>query len=162
LRERLLPIQKVVDAEPVLSAAMLAMLREEAREVLCPIGIALATAMPSGSAPRRATGYAITPRGRRALDAGALQEGARRALEVLAGRPREAAALRKRCGNLDLSDLERDGLVVRTAVERSPVAQPARERVAELAAGVAAEAAAGEALGGKRSPSPPTLPPRPP
>jgi primosomal protein N' (replication factor Y) len=146
LRERLLPIQKVVDAEPVLSAAMLAMLREEAQEVLCPIGIALAAALPSGSAPRRATGYAITPRGRRALDAGALQEDARRVLEALATRPRQAAALRKRCGTLDLSDLERDGLVVRTAVELSPAAQPARERIAELVEGVDAETAASEAL----------------
>ena len=45
---RLLPIESMVDLEPALSKAMLEMLREAATEVLCPFGIALATALPAG------------------------------------------------------------------------------------------------------------------
>ncbi|MBW2543068.1 MAG: hypothetical protein JRF15_13360, partial [Deltaproteobacteria bacterium] len=63
---RLLPIESVVDLEPALSTAMLEMLREAAAEVICPFGIALATALPAGSAPRTTAGYAITGTGRAA------------------------------------------------------------------------------------------------
>ena len=45
-------------------------LRDAAAEVLCPIGIALATALPAGSAPRVSRGFALTARGSAALAGG--------------------------------------------------------------------------------------------
>ena len=57
-------IERILDLEPVVSASMLAILRDAAEEVLCPIGIALATALPAGTAPRIQRGYAATARGR--------------------------------------------------------------------------------------------------
>ncbi len=91
----LLPIEQVVDPEPVLSEAMLAILREAAAEVLCPLGIALASALPSGSAPRVARGYALSTRGREALRAGAVRGQAARVLENLAAAARPRAGLRR-------------------------------------------------------------------
>jgi primosomal protein N' (replication factor Y) len=50
------PLHALLDPEPVLSEAMLRMLREAAAEILCPLGIALAVALPPGSAPRVSAG----------------------------------------------------------------------------------------------------------
>lgn len=63
------PIERVLDAEPALSASMLAMLREAADEFLSPIGMALATALPPGTPPRARLGFELSPRGRAALSA---------------------------------------------------------------------------------------------
>ena len=62
---QLLSIEKVVDPEPVLSGAMLSILRETARRVLCPIGIAVAAALPPGSAPRGASEAGVVAHQRR-------------------------------------------------------------------------------------------------
>jgi primosomal protein N' (replication factor Y) len=139
-------VEKIVDSDPVLSPSMLAMLREAAVEFLCPVGIALATALPAGSAPRLSRGLALTARGRAALASGALAAPARRLLEALRDGGRPLQALRRREGGSLLPDLERDGLVTPCDVERAPAARPATERIAELAAGVDPEAAAREAL----------------
>jgi primosomal protein N' (replication factor Y) len=140
-RGRLRPIDKIVDPQPVLSAEMIAFLREAADDVLCPIGLALATAIPSGSAPRVEPGYAITPRGREALSTDAVRAGASAMLEALATRPRSAAALHRRGERAELRELERDGLVVRRGVERAPAARPATERVVAVAPGIDIEGA---------------------
>ncbi len=143
----LLPIEQVVDPEPVLSEAMLAILREAASEVLCPLGIALATALPPGSAPRVARGYALTARGREALRAGAARGQAARLLENLADAARTRAGLR-RLGDPGLLDaLEADGLIVVRAIERGPAARAATQRVTEVAEGVDVEAAIPGSLG---------------
>ena len=63
-RRRLRSIENVIDSEPVLSAPLITILREEAEAVLCPLGIALAAAIPSGTAPRAVRGMELTPRGR--------------------------------------------------------------------------------------------------
>ncbi|MGH0029752.1 MAG: hypothetical protein ACQGVC_08170, partial [Myxococcota bacterium] len=65
-------VLRVLDAEPVLSETMLRMLRDAAEECLCPIGLALATALPAGSAPRLVRAWALTARGRAALASGAV------------------------------------------------------------------------------------------
>ncbi len=138
------PIEKLLDTEPVLSSAMLSILREAANDVLCPLGIALRAALPSGSAPRSVHGYAITPRGTEALRTGVLGGTAQRLLEDLARRPRSAARSRRLAEDAaaTLRDLERDGLLVRREIERGPAAREATERVAALAAGIDAEQAA--------------------
>jgi primosomal protein N' (replication factor Y) len=144
-RGRLLPIERVVDPEPVLSHAMITILRDTARDVLCPIGIALNAALPAGSAPRVVPGYAITPRGREALQTGALSEPARRILQILSSVACSLSALRRRGGRGaadTLHELGRDGLVVRAGVEQKPVARVATTREAALRPGVDVEAAA--------------------
>jgi primosomal protein N' (replication factor Y) len=139
-------LEKVIDPEPVLSASMLAILREAAAEVLCPIGIALATAVPSGSAPRRIPGFAITARGREALRSRAVRGPERAALEALAARPRSVADLRRRSPGAPLPALERDGLVARESLERGRPARPGRVRVMALSPDVDCEAAVRERL----------------
>jgi primosomal protein N' (replication factor Y) len=139
---RLLPIESVVDLEPVLSNAMLEMLREAATEVLCSFGTALATALPAGSAPRSARGYEITSNGRAALAAGAVAESDRPLLRALDGQPRARTYLSKLGSAKRLDAFERDGLVARTTLLRPAVAQIATTRSANLASGVDVEAAA--------------------
>ena len=138
---RLLPIECVVDLEPALSKAMLEMLREAATELLCPLGIALATALPAGSAPRTAAGYAITRNGRAALAASAVSESDRSLLGALDRQPRTRSYLRKFGGAKRLDALERDGLVIRTSLLRPAAAQFATIRTANLASGVDVEEA---------------------
>ena len=136
------PLRKIIDADPVLSETMIAILREEAAEVLCPVGLALAAAIPAGSAPRVESGLGLTPRGRAALEAGALPAEARALLECLLAAPRPTTALRRRFGADALDALQQDGLVAAQGVERGPTARAARVRVARVADGVAAAAAA--------------------
>jgi primosomal protein N' (replication factor Y) len=144
-RGPLLAIEKLVDSEPVLSHAMIAILRDTALDVLCPIGIALHSALPAGSAPRVVPGYAITPRGREALRTRAVRESARSILQTLSWGPCSLAALRRRGGRGVaelLRELARDGLAARAGVEQKPRARVATARVAALCPGVDAEAAA--------------------
>ena len=138
---RLLPIESAVDLEPALSEAMLEMLREAATEVLCPFGIALATALPAGSAPRTAAGYAITGGGRAALAACAVDASDRPLLEALDRRPRTRSYLGKFAAAKRLEAFERDRLVVRTSVLRPAAARIATIRTASLAPGVDVERA---------------------
>ncbi len=143
---RLLSIEAVVDLERVLSEAMLTMLREAATEVLCPFGIALATALPAGSAPRTIAGYAITRHGQAALAAAAVVESDRLLLEALDGRPRTRAYLSKLGDPKRLSAIERDGLVTRTCLLRPAVARIATIQHASLAPGVDVEVTAATIL----------------
>jgi len=143
---RLLPIEGVVDLEPLLSNAMLEMLREASTELLCPLGIALATALPAGSAPRAAAGFAITANGRAALAAGAVVKSDRSLLEALDGQPRTRAHLSKLGDARRLDAFERDGLVVRTSVLRPAAARFATIRKANVAPGVDVEAAVAKHL----------------
>ena len=143
---RLLPIESVVDLEPALSKAMLEVLREAATEVLCPFGIALATALPAGSAPRTAAGYAITPNGRAALAAGAVTERDRPLLEALDRQPRTRTYLSKLGSAKRLDAFERDGLVVRTSLLRPAAARFATIRTASVASGVDVEVAVATVL----------------
>jgi primosomal protein N' (replication factor Y) len=145
-RERLLPLEQVIDSEPVLSASMLTILREAAAEVLCPIGIAVATAVPAGSAPRQVSGLAITPRGREALRSRAVAGPTRAALEALSERPRSSADLRRRAPQACLPALERDGLVASRGLERRPAARPATVRVFAVAPGIDPETTARDEL----------------
>lgn len=132
---RLRALERIVDSQPVLSGQMLSVLREAAQAALCPLGIAIAAALPAGSAPRPQRAWQPTARGEEALRAGVLAPAARTLVEALArGRaPRGAAALRL------LRMLARDGLVASADTVASPRARETRVRIASLAPGVDAE-----------------------
>jgi len=143
---RLLPIESLVDLEPALSEAMLELLRNAANELLCPFGIALASALPAGSAPRSAAGYAIAPKGRAALAAAAVGEPERSLLAALERRPRTRSELGKLGDAKRIEALERDGLVFRTSLLRPATARHSTSRTARLAPGVDVEAVAATLL----------------
>ena len=105
----------VLDDEPVISTTMIAMLREEAARVLCPVGIALAAALPPGSTPRAVASLVLTPRGAAALEARLLPPDSLALLAELGRAPRTPALLRRRLPGADalLGPLEADGLVAR-------------------------------------------------
>jgi primosomal protein N' (replication factor Y) len=143
-RGALRPVEEILDTEPAVSPSMLGILREAAAEVLCPIGLALATALPPGSTPRAVRGYAITPRGRAALESGALRGASQALLAALADEPRSSAALRAACGRAAAQTLESlvgDNLVVGVDLPRGPAVRPGRERVAAAAPDLDLEAA---------------------
>jgi primosomal protein N' (replication factor Y) len=147
-RGRLRSIERVVDPEPVLSPSLITILREEAEAVLCPLGIALATAIPAGSAPRTLPGIELTPRGREALRLGVATGGALRVLRLLEDAPLAPRALRRRAGDDDalIPLLEKDGLLAPVALECGPRVRPARVRVASVRPGVRVQASCDEEL----------------
>jgi len=151
-RGRLRSIERVIDSEPVLSPSLITILGEEAEAVLCPLGIALAAAIPAGSAPRTLRAMDLTPRGREALRLGAASGDALRVLQLLEGGPLAPQVLRRRVGNAAsaLPLLEKDRLVVPVVLERSPRVRAACVRVATIRQGVSVEASCDEEL--KRAP----------
>jgi len=143
---RLRPLDAVIDSEPALSDTLLRILREEAAEILCPVGIAIAAALPPGSSPKSAAGWRLTARGHAALEAGALSGESAKPLRDLADRPRPATWLRRRAAPELLADLEHDGLIATLRLERAPAARAATTRRAALAPGVDTATAAAETL----------------
>ena len=143
-RGKLRPIASIVDPEPVLGPGLLAVLRELAADVLCPLGLALAAALPAGSAPRSRMVWLATPRGQEALRSGALRGPAAALLERLARRPLGAARPRALGAGVSaaLGALERDRLVRRAPLEAGPSARETRIRVARVAPGIDGEATA--------------------
>jgi primosomal protein N' (replication factor Y) len=142
------PLDSVLDADPVLSPALIEVLAEEARAVLCPIGMALAAALPPGSAPRSSRGLALSARGRAALEHGAASPAAQAVLTALAKRNRTPAELLRSSGAdaALLAALERDRLVEKAVVERGPRARPATLRMVRVADGVDVERVCSETL----------------
>ncbi len=146
-------IAGVVDQEPVVALPLMKLLAEAARDIFCPVGQALAHALPPGSTPRLARPWALTPRGERALAQGALANDARPILELLATRAQTAHALAKALPRLDvearLGGLARDGLVERRVEVRSAKARVPTERIVRVAldVDVDVEHAATEVLG---------------
>jgi len=137
---RLRSLERIVDPRPVLSPELMAVLREEAEAVLCPLGLALAAALPAGSAPRPERRHRPTARGREALARGAVKGPVRALLERLA---RTGAAPRGRQAGAMLRALQRDGLVETVEAEAGPRAREATLRVARLA-GTAGDGAGGD------------------
>jgi primosomal protein N' (replication factor Y) len=142
-RGRLRPLEAVLDDDPVLSTTMIAMLREEADRVLCPLGLALAAALPPGSGPRTVETLVLTPRGASALEARALPPASLALLGELSRAPRPPAALRRQlpdAGEL-LPPLEADGLVARRKSLAGARVRPRTEKMAARSQGLDAEAA---------------------
>jgi primosomal protein N' (replication factor Y) len=118
------PLEKVLDPEPAIAPALLEILREEAEDVLCPLGLALAAALPPGSLPRSASAIAMTPLGREALRSGAASGELQRLLERLAKGPRSAPVLRRHAVSAQaLRAATAEGLVERIAREPRPRAR---------------------------------------
>ncbi|UCE85624.1 MAG: primosomal protein N', partial [Deltaproteobacteria bacterium] len=142
------PLERLLDDEPVLSAALMDMLREAAADVLCPVGVALCTALPAGSPPAFERTYAATARGREALRRGAVRGDARALLEALAERARSAASLRRRDPSWPkrLRELLRDGLVREGSRDRAAGAPAGAVLRVAVAPGVDVEAAVAGAL----------------
>ncbi len=136
-KRQLRPLEAVLDAEPALPAPLVRAIEQEAHALLCPIGIAIAAALPPGAAPRSVRGLALSPRGEEALRSGALRGVAAQALALLGTGPRTAAWLAKRgiSGEL-VRQLERDDLLAQALVERGPAVRPALRHVAHVALGV--------------------------
>src|SRR5262245_50688939 len=112
------PLDQVLDPAPAIAPALVEILRDEADAVLCPLGLALAAALPPGSSPRPAPVFALAPRGREALRAGAARGEVQRLLERLQKGPRGAAALRRAgFAAAALAALVDQGLVERVARE---------------------------------------------
>ncbi len=133
---RLRDLEAVLDEEPVLAPRLLGVLQEEAEQLLCPLGVALAAAIPAGSSPRTRRLLAITPRGREARSRGALRGPAASLLECLEAGPRTPASLRARLGPEALepvADLLRDGLLAETTGVTSPAVRAAVVRVLSAA-----------------------------
>ena len=134
-------LRNVLDAEPVLSPAILSILEEAARATLCPYGLAVATALPAGSAPRVARHLVLTRRGELALESGAAKEPLRRLLEELKHRPASASSLARRTRASTgrpppVDELLRDGLVHWVEIEREPSAKIRTQRFARVRDGV--------------------------
>jgi primosomal protein N' (replication factor Y) (superfamily II helicase) len=141
--EGLRTLLRVIDTRSVVSPEMIRIVRDAADEVFCPIGLALACATPSGTAPRTARGFAATPRGREALARGALRADAREIVSFVADEARTARAIERRLpgsGPL-VRTLCRDGILAATSVAGREVRPPSL-RVVELAPGVDGETAA--------------------
>ena len=131
-------LDKVIDSSPVLSAEMMRMLRDAASEILCPVGIALTTALPRGSAPRVVRQLALSPRGERALRTGAVEGFARKVLSLLEGGPASPGSLARKVPQAQtmLHTLERDGLLMRVQQELAPSAKARSERTVSIAPGI--------------------------
>ncbi len=140
---KLRPIQKRLDATPVFPPRLLTALLEEAREVLCPPGVALAAALPPGGTPRTVRALALTPRGHEALRAGAIRREEAALLEWIGRRPRTPPEVLRRAPALSdrLAAWEQDGLVAAVFDERGPRSRVPRERWAALAPDADVEAA---------------------
>ncbi len=150
-RRRLASLERIVDGEPALSGEMLGCLIQAAKDVHCPLGLALATALPPGSAPRIVRHIGLTRRGSEALRARAVRGAAHSLLAKLAAGPRPAPSLEAEAGTRALlAELEADGLIERADLEARPSARPGSRRVASPTPDLDVETTCREALG--RSP----------
>ena len=140
--DRLREIEQIVDTEPVLSAEMIELLTAAARETLCPIGLAVATAIPSGSAPRVVRQLELTRRGEEAQKQGVVQGPARSIVERLADGARTPGEVSKSTPEAEgaIDSLLSDGLIRRTDRVVGPAARMSRIRIARLAEAIDVEA----------------------
>ena len=128
-------VLRVLDPDPVLSAELLDVLLSVARECLCSPGIALAAAVPSGTAPRILRRVSLLENGRRALQAGEARGEIGRVLWSLGKGPIPEARLRRRIPGATrlLAGLERIGWIAREVAEAPPRVQALTRRVYRIA-----------------------------
>lgn len=142
---RLRAVTRVLDPEPVLAPNWLRILEQAARDVFCPVGIALASALPAGSAPRVSRGVELTARGREALERGVLRAELQAPVAALQAGPKSLAAWKRAGGSpAAVRRLEREGLVRSVQWER-PGRTETRRQWATLAPGCRLDAALGDA-----------------
>jgi primosomal protein N' (replication factor Y) len=131
-------VVQVLDDEPVLPEALLEVLLRAARDALCPPGIALAAAVPPGTAPRPGVRVTLLPAGMRALERGELRGTLAQVLWALGKRARTESEIRTRFPSAvaALARLERLGLVARSATTDRPRVRARTERVYRRAPGL--------------------------
>src|SRR5262245_20764297 len=136
-------VLQVLDEEPVLPAELLGVVLRAARDALCPPGVALAAAVPPGTAPRPGTRVTLLPAGLRALERGELRGTLAKVMWALGKRPRSESELRARFPYAvpALAHLERLGFVSRTASTEPPRVRVQTERTYRLAPGLDLEQA---------------------
>jgi len=139
------PIERLIDNEPALSTQLLEVLQEEAHELLCPPGIALASALPAGSTPRATRVYTLSARGRSALASGAVRGSSRAALAALESGSLTAGKFRRQLsagetGEKLIETLQRDGLIRAEIREAPPAVRAASRRWLCPAAGIDSDA----------------------
>ncbi len=141
-------IEEILDPEPTLSSPMLQLLREAAADALCPIGLALAAALPPGSTRRPIRKFAPSPRGFEALRSGVARGSALEILRRVAEAPADAPALARRVANADdaIKTLLNDGLLRTIEGLREPRTRVSRERFAKIADGLDVDAVCEDSL----------------
>jgi primosomal protein N' (replication factor Y) len=131
-------VLRAIDAEPALPPALVGVLLQAARDALCPPGIALAAALPSGTSPRPARRLVLGDAGRRALTRGEARGRAAELLRALQTRSLAEATLRARFADLGgvFERLVQLGWVRRSAGGETPRVGAKTRRVYRLAPGL--------------------------
>ncbi|MFQ5699300.1 MAG: primosomal protein N' [Myxococcota bacterium] len=135
-------IQSVIDAEPVISAELMAVLLRAAEEALCPPGLALAAALPPGTAPRAVRQVTLLAGGRRALERGEARGTLGRVLWALGRGPLSEPVLKRRFPGVvaALDRLERIGWIARGDATDPPRIRPRTTREYRLRPGQTSQA----------------------
>ena len=135
-RRAIRAIHSVVDATPVLPAALMEVVLRAAHDELCPPGVALAAAIPPGTAPRPGRRVQLLAGGRRALDRGEARGSLGRVLWALGRASLPEPVLRKRFPDCvpALERLERIGWIERVDSVEPPRVRMRTVRVYRLAA----------------------------
>jgi primosomal protein N' (replication factor Y) len=131
-------LRQVLDETPVLPPALLAVLQRAAEDALAPVGIAVAAAIPPGTAPRPGRRVRLLDGGRRALEAGEARGTLGKVLWALGRGPQPESRLRTRfpAAVPALEQLEKIGWISREAVTERPAVRVLTERVYRLAPGL--------------------------
>jgi primosomal protein N' (replication factor Y) len=134
-RRAIRAIPSVVDATPVLPAALMQVVLRAAHDELCPPGVALAAAIPPGTAPRPGRRVQLLTGGRRALDRGEARGSLGRVLWALGRGSLPEPVLRKRFPDCvpALERLERIGWIERVDSVEPPRVRLRTVRVYRLA-----------------------------
>jgi primosomal protein N' (replication factor Y) len=137
-RGTLRAVLQVLDEEPVLPLALLEAVLRVARDALCPPGIALAAAIPPGTAARPGTKVTLLPAGMRALERGEVRGTLGKVLWALGRRARSENEIRARfpAAVAALERLERLGFLSRQPGTDPPRVRPRTERVYRVAHGL--------------------------
>ena len=137
-RRRVRALSQILDETPVLPAALLGVLQRAAEDALAPVGLAVAAAIPPGTAPRPGRLLRLRDAGRRALETGEARGSLGQVLWALGRSPQPESRLRARFPEVipALDQLERIGWISREAVTERPEVRVLTERVYRLAPGL--------------------------
>ena len=130
------PVAQILDREPALEPELLRVLEEEARACLCPLGLALAAALPSEGSPRRSRRIELTARGEAALESRAARGELRRLLERARRAPLESTLRAAPDAGALVDRALADGLLRSTSEPSAAEAAPRPRRIARLRPGV--------------------------
>jgi primosomal protein N' (replication factor Y) len=137
------PVRRWIDEVPALPGALVDVLQEAAREALCPPGLALAAALPSGASPRPVRRVELTDGGRRALERGEVRGRAADLLRALSERTLAETTLRSRFADLAgaLDRFVKVGWIRRVTGGHAPRVREMTRRIYRIADGIDPDAA---------------------